>query len=1530
MNLRWNEIRALEGSQASGFEELCAQLARVEAPEDANFVRKGSPDSGVECYCMLPDGSEWGWQAKFFTAALETSQWRQLDDSVKSALDGHPGLVHYFVCVPRNRSDGKIKGRKSELDRWNEHVSKWTDLAQQRGMDVEFEWWGSSELIERISRPEHIGRRYYWFETREFDQAWFEQRLDKSIVAAGPRYTPELHVELPIALQLQSFTRSEGALQRIKSEAIPIRRALRDAHYGYRKIEEAELPIEIDELLELGQTVLDAIHVLSDSPDNKLPIGTVLECIEATQAAATQVLDAIRDIESQQGEGDAVKRDRYSPPSPLEQLMRHVLSLSWVLRNSNDSLSHADQLFNSDLLIVDGAAGTGKTHLLCDFAKQRIAKGAPTILLMGQRFLSLDSSWPQALNQLDLSTVSTEKFVGALEVAAQVATERALIIVDAINEGRGVEIWPTELGPFLAELRQSRWIDVILSVRSSYKDTVIPDAVRKRAITLSHNGFEGVEYDALQRFCSHYELEFPSIPTPHTEFRNPLFLKTICRALQERGETTIPKGLQGISTVFATYLRAINSRLAGPTELNFDPMRNLVIEAVRAVAKELATRNVRRLPRAEALTIVDQLLPGREFSRSLYAALIAEEILTEDVDWMSGNTDDVVTIISYDRLADHIVAEYYLSTHVDPESPGEAFSESGALGFLQDETEYVPSGLLEALCVQIPEWTGQELIRLAPELENHPSIGLAFLESIIWRSIDAFTEETRGVLNELSKSGQVDGYEVLNSLILASTVPGHPFNAQFLNDRLRQDAMPDRDAWWSIYLHNAWQEGTWGDKGPIDRLVDWASDRSAADSLDDEVVGLAATTLSWTLTTSNRFLRDKATKALVSLLTGRLDAARQLIEKFADVDDPYVSERVYAAAYGVAMRSRDSEGLAGLATSVYESVFVSGSPPVHILLRDYARGVIERALHLGAKIDVDETLIRPPYRSTWPHIPGEEETQTLTPNEDDGAFDGGSLVWSRNRIRNSVRGELLGDFGHYVIGDSSDQPWLALRLSAESWKSSAQRITALEDNLSEPERDAYDKFKLLEDRAPDLLELIRIINSAADDSENDVQAELEQKRQALEAAKRELFSNLSKGHREELESIWATDSKQPPRFDAREIQRYVLWRVFDLGWTIERFGEFDRFSIGSTGRHATKPERMGKKYQWIAYHEILAYLSDHFQFRETYAANEDGQYYQGPWQLHIRDIDPSSPVRSTPGGTSGGQHVPSWWAKERFDEWGLDLDYRDWVANADAIPVTKHLIQIDHPEDASLWLSLNGLCIWKEPIPADSDPYESEQRELWLKWTSHLVRPEKVSVVLESAMKEYFEPGFRLEPPSFVLQDMYLGEYGWSVAYRHFAEMSDKETDGVDIRGSDGDIQLLPTTTEFQAESGGFDASVETGFHIGLSNSGMLAKLGLQWTGDAGAYHDDSGRLVAFDPTAYEEGPSSILIREDLLRRYLDQEELAICWIISGEKWTIGGHAGPTDRTRLIIRGAYQLTDDGLKGQVQFRVDPAPEDDLRK
>ena len=295
-----------------------------------------------------------------------------------------------------------------------------------------------------------------------------------------------------------------------------------------------------------------------------------------------------------------------------------------------------------------------------------------------------------------------------------------------------------------------------------------------------------------------------------------------------------------------------------------------------------------------------------------------------------------------------------MRTHLDTDDPKAAFIAGGDLAFIYKTGGYVPSGLIEALCIQIPERTGEELVTLASKLLDRWDIDEAFRQSVIWRRPDSISKSTLNVLNELIKT-QEDSDATLDVLLTIATLEGHPFNAEFLDKNLRRKSMPDRDSQWSTYLHSAW---AWDESGAVRRIVDWALRVTEDTNLEENTVDLCSIPLAWMFTTSNRFLRDRATKALISLLTDQLDAATRLVDRFSDVDDPYVVERIYAVAYGVAMRSHDAIGVGKLSSLVYERVFSNGTPPAHILLRDYARGVIERAIYLGSDIEIDESLIR--------------------------------------------------------------------------------------------------------------------------------------------------------------------------------------------------------------------------------------------------------------------------------------------------------------------------------------------------------------------------------------------------------------------------------------------------------------------------------------------------------------------------------------------------------------------------------------------
>lgn len=1533
--LDWAAIRPLNGGREKGFEELCSQLARAEAPNGARFVRKGTPDAGVECYAVLSDEKEWGWQSKYFDA-LGDSQWQQIDHSIEAAIEKHPNLVRYYVCVPLDLPDARIEDRKSAKDRWDLHVTKWRGWAQAKHRTVEFVWWGSSELLERLARSEHVGRVHFWFDKRGFDGAWFTARLEEALRAAGPRYTPEIHVELPIAEDLDGFGKTQNFFNRIKALAIPVREALQRVRYAERSIADtdADVATMTASLCEAIQPVLDALGAISQVTAGPLPFMRVVEKIEATsapvQALATHLEKREQKHDAQQPKDEA-DQGRYGT-NPFRERGYSLRRLEHELRNAVEALRHADELAASSTFVLRGNAGTGKTHLLCDVVKRRIESHRPTVLLMGQRFVSNDAPWHQAMQHLDLVGLSAEEFVGSLEAAAQASGERALIVIDAINEGAGRTIWPIHLAAFLAQVERSPWLGVVLSVRSSYEDVVIPTEVRDRALLVTHHGFREHEYNATKTFFVHYGLELPSTPLLTPEFQNPLFLKTLCRGLNEQGHQRLPRGFHGISSVFNLHLDAVNTRLA--QQLGYDARTPVVRRAVDAFAAALVDANERWLLRERAANVVDALLPNRDFERSLFRGLVVEGVLAEDFLLREGTTRHDVVYVAYERLADHLVAKALLDKVPAPPDWAVAFSNDGVLAAVVTD-KYISPGLLEALFIQVAERTDTELLTFAPQLTEHWAIGHAFRQSLIWRNNVAFSKATREVLSDLCKNDH-DWHETLETLLTVATIPEHPLNATFLDRRLRKDAMADRDAWWSTYLY-----GTWGSHGAVDRLVDWAWCVESADIIADDAVDLCGIALAWMFTTSHRFLRDRATKALVSLYTGRIAGMVRLVDRFADVDDPYVAERIYGVAYGVAMRSRDAEAIGGLAASVYRHVFESGSPPPQILLRDYARGVVERALHLGSTINLDAALIRPPYKSTWPTIPSEDDVKPLLPDWLGGSHDSREIEWSRNVIGSSVMD--FGDFARYIIGTNSStgsREYLSLRLNEPPWSpppTPAEQLNALVADLSHDERSAWQAFDVADRaceeasssfvrtwfdqrRKGDDQAALDLSNQEALETElkKDFPPELSSLEKAREDARRALEASLSAEHAARLEEILAAKMNQhtagrPPRFDLRQVQRYILKRVFDLGWTVERFGIFDRFNVRSDGRAASKPERIGKKYQWIAYHEIMAFLSDHYQYREEYG-KAGNQNYQGPWQDHLRDIDPSCTLKALPGGTPQQGYAPAWWAAASYVAWGYDASPREWAARTEDLPRVEDLLVCVNPADGARWLSGYGYFSWKEEAPPDQRPMDVARGELWYIANAYLIRTSDVDAFLKWAETVDFWGRWMPDPPE--VYRMFLGEHGWAPASRYFQD----EYFGDDAWTQPGHkcpVMLRQVALEYLKESSGFDCSVNDSYTLRLPAEELMVKLGLRWTGRGADFLAPSGQLVAQDPTASAPGPSTLLLRADALQELQQREQLTLCWAVLGEKRILSaGSNGPSYPT-LRLSGAYALSGVNLKGFVK-------------
>ncbi|WP_420443906.1 AVAST type 2 anti-phage system protein Avs2 [Candidatus Poriferisodalis sp.] len=1485
MGLDWSDLRALNGSQREGFEEICSQLARLEAPAGAEFFRKGSPDSGVECYCALEDGCELGWQAKFFRGSLGDSQWRQLDRSVKSALEAHPRLVRYFICVPRDLSDSRRAGITTAMQKWEQRVSIWTTWARERDMKVEFVWWGASELTRLLSHDSQVGRLRFWFGTGgQFSKEWINQQLERAIEVAGPRYTPEVHVDVPIVEDFELFGRTEAAAARVRELGKDIRQTSASTLRRLASEETHDAISELAEAVESVDLVVAELYGVQCPAHQKWllsGIASTIDDAEVQLSACLAPLSARAEALDERDQAEEV--ERRNRPNPYWDAVREVRALGDALWNASATLERYESVVNSDLLIVKGKAGSGKTHLLCDIATGRLAEGSPTIVLMGQQFTTTELPWLQARAQLDLTDLSAEQFVGAMAAAAQAAGARALFMIDAINEGEGHAIWPPHLADFLSRLRASPWIGVVLSVRSPFIDHIVPDPVRSTAHEVTHHGFADDPYAAVERFCEHYGLDFPATPLLRPEFGNPLFLKTLCEGLRNRGERSIPVGTEGVTTVFGRHLDAIEATITD--KLDYDARDRIVARALDAVASELAERAARWLPRRRARELVDPLAPRSGYRLSLYRALVDSGLLLESPG--SDRDDDWSVSFGYEWFADHLIAKHLIARCGDAEGLASALTGEQAESSVDGWN--LRNAPLEALSILLPELLSVELPSALAGHGTDRGVRRAFLSGLPWRDPARIGSDCRELVVDLLGAAFHPGTgEAFDALMACAVVPHHPLGAALLDEHLRRVGMPDRDAVWSHYLFRAY-----GRKGPLDRLLDWTEKHpERVTVLDDETAEACAVVLAWCLTASHRFVRDRATKGLVAVLTNKIALTRELVERFEDVDDPYVRERVMAAAYGVAMRSTDARGLAPLAEAVYRLIFAHGKPPAHILLRDYARGVIERAQRLGASIAVDTSLVVPPYRSDWPHIPDDSETERLDPPIRQDQPELTSTQRAQRMIAFSV---MHWDFARYVIGTnaaSASPHWLSVPITEPPWQSPAERAEAFKRLLDPEPKEMFEALwspPRTSTSGAFAAALGALLQAESDAAEEPVLPFTVEEPDLDPEPGERFLAALSEEQQTAYQEIKAARDAPEPRLSLEVIQRYVLWRAFDLGWTIERFGDLDwRISNSDrNGRSDTrKPERIGKKYQWIGYHEILAHISDRFQYRARYDDEAPTHEYSGAWQLSVRDIDPSAIVTpATAHGERPGTPTRWWTSQAASIASPDDVDDLQWLRRESDIPDRGQQLRFIDPESGTAWIKLQGMDIWQSAPPTGYDRHEVDQREIWLYACGYLIDAADVEAFIAWSEAVDFSGRWMPEPPRSY--ELFFGELGWSVASRallgdHLGVQQPEPRDGPQCP-----IALQSAAFECSANGGEYDCSLAHSEDFYRPNPGLTEAIGLRWTGYGADFVHEDGTLAAFDPSAHDDGHGALLMREECLERYLNETQSALVWATIGEKQAI-------------------------------------------
>lgn len=1491
-SINFNEIRSINNGQQDGFEEFVCQLASNMNYEDSKAIfidnNGAGGDGGVECFWRFENGEEYGWQAKYFLHTLNQSQWNQIKKSFDTAIKKHPTLTKYYVCIPRELNNSmKTRNDKpvnSERDNWIKNTKMWKENAKKAGKDVEIILWDENSMSNLLLKDKRNGpgMAEYWFNKDILTMDIFKSIFLDSKDSLGPRYSEENNIDLPINEKLNILSRNDKWYKKIEKFLKTFLKINNRMKYWKLK-EDIELEKK-QELEELKKITKNLYSNILEFPTDKLILFKKFDILnQGLREISENLGDLILFSISHDGHSESnVGIDRYE----LIHARKYIQDFIDYI-NSNEFAAGKKKL-----LMITGIAGSGKSHLLCDFSKRQLEAGNPVLFLLGQHYMG---GSPITFLAKKLEIADDKNVLPALSSMGFTMGKQVVIVIDAINEGNYNYDWPDYLSSFILKCKDYSNISLVFSCRDTYASKLIPSEVEKRIPMIKHTGFSGNGSKAARQYLKNYNINAPDVPFLAKEFTNPLFLRLICQSMKDNGEHNFPVGILKFEKILSMYRNAMENRVRQNLRIS---SKDIISMAIDEFVSKIYPNNLSGISYIEAYEIFKKY--DTTGNKSLLEELISEGLLDKDNYTEKDGSEHDVIRFTFERFSDYYISEKILSACKSINVLTKKFFPNEELGkLLINGIE--GSGILEVLCIEIPNKFGCEvntLIDWGKEefVNNHITeerfIENFFLESLISRNVDSFSDNTFQIFNQIKYSPFSDCR--LDVLIRLSLEKNHPLNADFLDKSLIKMTMPERDNYWSTYI--AIHENYGSDEGTIRNIIQWAKEVDF-NNLDTVEIRLLSEILLWFTTTVNRTLRQHAIQLLGKAFTASPEIISEFVNKYSMLDDSYLVIGLYNAVYGAILHIKDTITLSIILREIPWDNLVKTSNS-NILVRDCLTGIYNYCRYLD--VDTSSISIKFPINKN-----------NFLPDLDIPSQETIDLIDEKySSIKSSVMGG-LGDFGKYSM--SMIDRWSATKINEydrpKTEKEYAINYFESMNTSFKAKIDSYikktEEINSIVEKSQDKITLDTFIENMSDPfMEHNLKSSDNKRVEFLKKEREEIKKNIldnieEKSNNRLLKEFDKLNDNTDKRFDKSAAERWVVKRSYELGWRKYLFENFESMYCGYGSRNSNRIERIGKKYQWISLYELLAVLSEkNYYLSEGYSDIDDSEY-RGVWQFDLRDFDPTNII------------LP--YDENEFKSWCDTPEYTNfpdfttenqskWVSDGLDIDLKEKLNYIDN-SNGDEWISLFNYENWSK-VPFDNDDYDNDEftTQLWYRISSIIVRNNESENIIKnigSSSPSLMDP-YIVDYPNNQSQE-YLWEYPWFDIY---PELTETESLGKVMEGQ----KYLSPIYEYFWSTAGQEHTLEENISYYLPNRKLVKDIDIENLGNGkwGKPND-----TVFFNRVKNDNSKNVLIKKKILLDWLSNNNLRIIWFAGGEK-----SAYNPRKTKYLenieFDGMFYLTQEGL------------------
>jgi hypothetical protein len=1044
---------------------------------------------------------------------------------------------------------------------------------------------------------------------------------------------------------------------------------------------------------------------------------------------------------------------------------RHVAALTVTnalanIRSASRLLDAVAAALDKKLVAVLAPAGSGKTFLAAQITAE--SGDRPAGVLLHGRDLNAGHNLDDLAHKAVISTIpvaSMERLLAAIDAAGQRAHRRLPIVIDGLNEAEDPRNWKSLLATLGELLQRFPFVLVACTLRPDFATEALPETVAR----IEMPDFGEDRYEAIRRYFKHYKINFEDAELPVGLLAHPLTLRLFCEVINPTRQQIVGvEAMPGsLSAILERYLEQVGERIEELAPRSRRYFQQDVRDALYKIGTRLWSEKTRSLDLAALRADLGD--SERPWNESIVRALEQEGVLIK-VPGDPPNGPRVAGV--YDQLAGHLVASAILAKHgrtafqVWLTNP----ATSKAFEGLPPDRHPLGTDAFQSLVGLIPRRLNLQLWpMLATPLREVALKGAAYLEG---KYLDVQTVEELAKLISERPSAPPDLFDRLWQTRSSRT---HPLNADFLHKLLMGIGMADRDVRWT----------EWVRRNRKDLLADVVRfDKGWRGNIGQRSQSerLRARWFMWLLTSTDRELRDSATKALQSFGFGDPEGFFMLTLESLYINDPYVPERMMAASYGLSMTLhslKDFDKFRGIilpsfARNIFQMMFAEDAPfsTTHTLRRDYGKGIIDLALHQHKDLltPSQKTRIIPPFA-------GGIQNWRYRPDHDAGKYREGNdplgMDWENYTMGSLARGRSTYDYSHR---------------------------------------------------------------------------------------------------------------------DFLRVKEQILWRIHDLGYSLDKFGEIDKDLARSAWRYSedsgSNPDRYGKKYAWIAFYELAGFRHDHGMI-------DRDQWRDSQPHPDEVDIDPSFP-----------------------DEPTVQIVIKDDLLG------TKH-------RNATLWVT-------KGPVPAFSRYFlqqtlGSENGPWIMAHTGHFRHGKEVRRTGFVRIRAFFvrsadltklrkllqssDVEFEMARNTQEISGFFAGEFSWrnDIPYA-FAESIRRvvRKQKISLPTFTFVVQMGEKTTRvgpgpswgYQpiyesidavplAQHNGFSARTTLKRPEGLVPSRQLFEYSdLRLSLPSWNTRDSSGRLASISTRVPGLGnsESALFLRADILRKYMARTRARLIWVVSGER----------------------------------------------